>query len=135
MKLEEIVTELLLRWENNRALTPDQLCQEYEGQPDYAALLEAVKNELRKLQAVDRFLDNSNVEGNGSPTPRPAQPATPQAELGSTVAPAAVRLRCPHCHNPLQLADSSSEEVLCPACGSSFRVQDTTTTTTTGAMQ
>jgi WD40 repeat protein len=33
-------------------------------------------------------------------------------------------LRCPHCHNPISLADDHSDEVLCPGCGSSFRVRD-----------
>src|SRR5262249_27321175 len=33
-------------------------------------------------------------------------------------------LRCPHCHNPIQLADDLGEEVLCPGCGGSFRVRD-----------
>jgi WD40 repeat protein/serine/threonine protein kinase len=45
------------------------------------------------------------------------------------------RLRCPHCHNPIQLADDRSEEVLCPGCGSSFRVRDARLTTTTSAMR
>jgi WD40 repeat protein len=38
--------------------------------------------------------------------------------------PLAHRLRCPHCHNPIELADEHSDEVLCPGCGSSFKVRD-----------
>jgi WD40 repeat protein len=34
-------------------------------------------------------------------------------------------IRCPHCHNPIPLSDERPDEVLCPACGSTFRVQDT----------
>ncbi len=34
------------------------------------------------------------------------------------------KLRCPHCHNPIQLLDDHPEEVLCPGCGSSFRVRE-----------
>jgi WD40 repeat protein/serine/threonine protein kinase len=45
------------------------------------------------------------------------------------------RLRCPHCQNPIQLADDRSEEVLCPGCGSSFRVRDARLTTTTAGMR
>jgi hypothetical protein len=45
------------------------------------------------------------------------------------------RIRCPHCYNPIQLADDRSEEVLCPGCGSSFRVRDARQTTTTSAMR
>jgi WD40 repeat protein/tRNA A-37 threonylcarbamoyl transferase component Bud32 len=43
----------------------------------------------------------------------------------------AQQLRCPHCHNPIQVADDRPEEVLCPGCGSSFRVRDARHTTTT----
>jgi hypothetical protein len=39
--------------------------------------------------------------------------------------PSATRFRCPSCHSPIQLADDRSDEVLCPVCGSNFRVQDT----------
>jgi tRNA A-37 threonylcarbamoyl transferase component Bud32/tetratricopeptide (TPR) repeat protein len=43
----------------------------------------------------------------------------------------AATLRCPHCHNPIQLADELGEEVLCPGCGGSFRVRDARLTDTT----
>ncbi|MCI0460436.1 MAG: protein kinase, partial [Gemmataceae bacterium] len=45
----------------------------------------------------------------------------------------ATRIRCPHCHNPLELAQDGSEEVLCPGCGSSFRLRDARLTTTTSS--
>jgi serine/threonine protein kinase len=45
------------------------------------------------------------------------------------------RIRCPHCQNPIQLADDRPDEVLCPACGSSFRVREVRQTTTMGAMR
>jgi hypothetical protein len=41
------------------------------------------------------------------------------------------RLRCPHCHNPIQLADDGRDEVLCPGCGSSFKIRDARPTSTT----
>ena len=35
----------------------------------------------------------------------------------------AMHLRCPHCHNPIDLvADQPLEEITCPSCGSSFNV-------------
>jgi tRNA A-37 threonylcarbamoyl transferase component Bud32 len=61
------------------------------------------------------------------PEPSPALAAQPQLP---TTAPAN-RLRCPHCHNPIQLADDHGDEVLCPGCGSSFRVRDARPTSTT----
>jgi thiol-disulfide isomerase/thioredoxin/tRNA A-37 threonylcarbamoyl transferase component Bud32 len=44
-------------------------------------------------------------------------------------------VRCPNCHNPIQLSDGRPEEVLCPACGSTFRVADTRLTDTTSLMR
>jgi serine/threonine protein kinase len=43
-------------------------------------------------------------------------------------------IHCPHCHNPIELAADRPDEVLCPACGSSFRLRDTRLTSTVGQM-
>src|SRR5205814_2041458 len=40
------------------------------------------------------------------------------------------RLRCPHCHNPIVLADEPGDEVLCPGCGGAFRIRDARLTDT-----
>jgi len=45
------------------------------------------------------------------------------------------RIRCPHCHNPIQLVDDQPEEVLCPGCGSSFRLRDSRQTATVSEMR
>jgi WD40 repeat protein/tRNA A-37 threonylcarbamoyl transferase component Bud32 len=39
------------------------------------------------------------------------------------------RIHCPHCHDPIQLLDERPDEVLCPSCGSAFRIRDTRLTT------
>jgi serine/threonine protein kinase/WD40 repeat protein/Tfp pilus assembly protein PilF len=44
-------------------------------------------------------------------------------------------IRCPHCQNPIHLSDKRPEEVLCPACGSSFRVREAQHTSTAGGMR
>jgi hypothetical protein len=60
----------------------------------------------------------------------PEEPSSSaQPQLSTT--PPAGRLRCPHCHNPIQLADDHGDEVLCPGCGSSFRVRDARPTSST----
>jgi WD40 repeat protein/tRNA A-37 threonylcarbamoyl transferase component Bud32/Flp pilus assembly protein TadD len=46
-----------------------------------------------------------------------------------------LRIRCPHCHNPILLVDAQPEEVLCPGCGSSFRVREARQTTTAAGMR
>jgi hypothetical protein len=57
--------------------------------------------------------------------------ATGPSEESQPAATAAICLRCPHCHNPIQLRDDHADEVLCPCCGSSCRVRETRHTTTT----
>ncbi len=66
-------------------------------------------------------------------TPAERPPKEP-VEAAGTASPVR-RLRCPHCHNPLQLADHSADEVLCPGCGNSFRVREARSTTTTAPMR
>ena len=36
-------------------------------------------------------------------------------------------LTCPHCQSPVELAEPNAEEILCPACGSSFRLEQDST--------
>src|SRR5262245_41343779 len=40
-------------------------------------------------------------------------------------------VQCPHCHHPIPLLDDRTAEVVCPGCGSSFRLQNTPLVTTT----
>jgi tRNA A-37 threonylcarbamoyl transferase component Bud32 len=40
-----------------------------------------------------------------------------------------MHILCPHCHNPIEVVKlSSREEIACPSCGSSFRLETETTT-------
>jgi tetratricopeptide (TPR) repeat protein len=56
----------------------------------------------------------------------PRSPATPTP---APAADAARPVRCPHCHNPILLSDTHPDVVLCPGCGSNFRVCDARQTT------
>jgi WD40 repeat protein/tetratricopeptide (TPR) repeat protein len=49
--------------------------------------------------------------------------------------PEPARLRCPHCQNPVRLADDDAEEVLCPGCGSTFRLREAQATASMTAMR
>jgi tRNA A-37 threonylcarbamoyl transferase component Bud32 len=75
MSIEDLVTELLLRWEDDPALSPEDLCREYQDHPEHAALLEAVRREMGALRAADAFLDTSKGDGSeagpGAPEPSP----------------------------------------------------------------
>jgi WD40 repeat protein len=57
--------------------------------------------------------------------------APPLTPAGQETTPPVNRLRCPHCHNPIELADDHHDEVLCPGCGSSFKIRDARPTSTT----
>jgi serine/threonine protein kinase len=69
-------------------------------------------------------------------TPTPViEPSTEPARLNNANLTRGTRIRCPHCQNPVQLVDDRPDEVLCPACGSSFRVREARQTTTTQNMR
>jgi WD40 repeat protein/Flp pilus assembly protein TadD len=122
-------------------------------EPERAALVRhliAVDAEYRQKQGEQpqaaeyraRFpdLDPAWVEEAVAPPaakqPDPAARAQPgagtPAPAGSPLGAPAQSLRCPHCHNPIVLGDDRPDEVLCPGCGSSFRVRDARPTATTG---
>ncbi|HEV3257721.1 MAG TPA: protein kinase, partial [Gemmataceae bacterium] len=66
-------------------------------------------------------------------SPNARTPGPAGAEAGSQTPKQHVR--CPNCHNPITLHDDKSDEVLCPGCGSSFRVRDARQTTTLSTMR
>jgi WD40 repeat protein/tetratricopeptide (TPR) repeat protein/tRNA A-37 threonylcarbamoyl transferase component Bud32 len=47
----------------------------------------------------------------------------------------AQHLRCPHCRSLIHLSDRNPDEVLCPSCGSGFRVSESVATGTLDAMR
>jgi tetratricopeptide (TPR) repeat protein len=69
----------------------------------------------------------------------PVQERNGPAEAGAAAVPTATlpmpppsplrQLRCPHCHNVIQIGDNQSDQVLCPGCGSGFCVRDARRTT------
>jgi WD40 repeat protein/tRNA A-37 threonylcarbamoyl transferase component Bud32 len=71
-----VVNDLLLRWEEQPALTPEVLCREYAGRDEHAALLEAVRRGIRELQAAARFLAPSPETGDPAQSTRRKQTST-----------------------------------------------------------
>src|SRR5262249_32253051 len=65
----------------------------------------------------------------------PPAAAASVADVRAEGPAAAQRLRCAHCQSPMQLADDCADEVLCPACGSTFRVREARQTTTGSDMR
>jgi WD40 repeat protein/serine/threonine protein kinase len=71
----------------------------------------------------DRFDQASTLDFAAAQIAPASDPAVTGRTNGSTIAPEK-RVRCLHCHHPLDLTKNDREEVLCPACGSSFRICD-----------
>src|SRR5262245_47339430 len=63
MLVHDIVTDLLLRWERNPSLSPEDVCREYVTSPDFPAILAAVRVGIDQLRAADAFLANPNDHG------------------------------------------------------------------------
>jgi serine/threonine-protein kinase len=70
MALESVVNDLLLRWEEQPSLTPEELCREYAGHAELPALLEAVRQGIRELQAVAGFVAPSLAEADPAQSTR-----------------------------------------------------------------
>jgi tetratricopeptide (TPR) repeat protein/tRNA A-37 threonylcarbamoyl transferase component Bud32 len=58
--IDNLVSELLLKLENDPALTPEEVCREYRDHPEHAALLQAVNQGLRDLKAADSVLERTS---------------------------------------------------------------------------
>ena len=86
MSIDDLVTELLLQWENDPARTPEELCRDYRQHPEHAALLTAIEQAIRDIEAADSMLATPHEDDSGSrATPGPF----PQ-KLPSTMPPSAV---------------------------------------------
>jgi WD40 repeat protein/tRNA A-37 threonylcarbamoyl transferase component Bud32 len=99
--------------------------------------LEEVSREIQQdATARDSHEPAGPEAAPGPPGAASAPPTTgpPVAAAKGAEASTPAKVRCPHCHNPIQL-NRESEEVLCPGCGSSFRFRDARYTDTTGAMK
>jgi serine/threonine-protein kinase len=88
MPLESIVLNLLLRWEKQPSLTPEELCREYARHAEMPGLLEAVRQGIRELQAAGDFLAPSvaEVESTRLATTPDAVPAGADRPSGAPVA-------------------------------------------------
>jgi WD40 repeat protein/tRNA A-37 threonylcarbamoyl transferase component Bud32 len=100
--------------------------------PDFAEYLQrfpAHADALQRLHAYDQL--NAILPWFAGAAGARHQPSAqvPSTRYGAAQPPAAlpqaVLVRCPHCHNPIELSSDHPDEVSCPSCGSAFRVRDT----------
>jgi tRNA A-37 threonylcarbamoyl transferase component Bud32 len=114
-RIDELVSLVERRRLKGKPLSDEELQELCQERPEDAA---EVRRRLVVLQEADRLLALW-AKGNAPGGEGPAAPTSvPTRSEGG------VRIRCPHCHNPLQLGEASSDEVLCPGCGGSFRLRE-----------
>jgi hypothetical protein len=104
--IQLIYGEFLLREELGETVTLEE----------YAARFPAYAERLKLQVELHRALASTT------------DPEAAVTAVGHAQSPACIR--CPHCHNPIHLVDERPDEILCPACGSSFRVREARQTAT-----
>src|SRR5262245_27775337 len=75
MAFQSLVTDLLLRWDEEPSLPPEELSRPYAGQAEQAALVEAVRRGIRDLRAAAGFLLSTPADAG-----RPPDRGAPLAE-------------------------------------------------------
>ena len=112
------------------------------AEPDRDALREeltAVEAEYRRMECADLspLSDLSDASSSKAATSRRTPKRADESARDEDGLPVTRlrRVRCPHCHSPINLVDKQSDEVLCPSCGSSFRLRDTRLTSTVDQMR
>lgn len=60
--------------------------------------------------------------GEAHPDSSPRWTLSTMSAEDHTAPRAAIHLNCPHCQNPIEIVAGAEEEVVCPSCGSSFRL-------------
>ena len=110
-----IETDQEMRWQRGDRKTVQQYLAEW---PE----LEGQSDQLAELQAAEEKLCAENL-------PPPSGRAA-WGDGGSVLParPQAIHIRCPHCHNPLEIVEQApTADVTCPQCGSRFTVADDAT--------
>jgi WD40 repeat protein/tetratricopeptide (TPR) repeat protein/tRNA A-37 threonylcarbamoyl transferase component Bud32 len=85
-----------------------------------------LRAEVESLLAQDAAAEQASFLAPPS-SPGPAEGGSRRAAFG--LGGLDVHIRCPHCRNPIELVGLPAGEVVCPACGSTFRLEAESTAT------
>jgi WD40 repeat protein/tetratricopeptide (TPR) repeat protein len=139
--LSLIAAEYSLRRRREAGCTPEEYQQRF---PEYGAeLANRLPTDVGHHELAAPVLDaaaaNRTPVGESAPLSTLVSPASsPTSESGTQAIETPggpVQLRCPHCQNPVRLADGGADEVLCPGCGSTFRTRDARHTASSVSMR
>jgi WD40 repeat protein/serine/threonine protein kinase len=105
-----------LRWRHGKGKTVEEYLAEWpvlQSQGEQIAKLKAAEDELRAEIATSRAAADEAAD---------TQDFLPPSQ------PRAIRIRCPHCHNRVEIVEQSpAEDLTCPKCGSRFALADNAT--------
>ncbi|MGB2823574.1 MAG: serine/threonine-protein kinase, partial [Phycisphaerae bacterium] len=116
-RIREVVEDCLRRRAAGETV-PDQSV--IDAHPD---LMPALAEELRRLRLVEAAWEVADGE----------KDIRPDAE---TLGPAGLHIRCPHCHNPIEIVvDTPLTDIMCSVCGSHFSLVEDEGTYTAPALR
>ena len=128
-QIGQIIDEYLRRRAAGEEVSEDSLI---EAHPE---LMPELAEELRKLRLIRTAREKAEQQQPGKGAARPAvdkteDQRTPQRASAERLSEArGLQMRCPHCHNPVEIVeDRPSAELMCGVCGSSFSLVDDTDT-------
>ncbi len=106
-----IQTDQELRWQHGRQKTVDEYLAEWPELRDTPECIRDLREAQRQLE----------VETDASSAPPDASAET--HDFAPPPQPRAIQIRCPHCHQPVEILDRAEQDtVTCPSCGSGFNL-------------
>jgi eukaryotic-like serine/threonine-protein kinase len=127
-RLDEILASFLRDAEAGKPADRQQLLARH---PEFAADLTEFFGDLDR---VDRLTEPLRSIRHAVADALASSDTVDEKPAAGLPTPKPQKVRCPTCHNPIQLA-KESDDVLCPGCGSSFRLREANQTNTTSGMK